>query len=168
MRPAPSFFLMSLYGWGGFIWLYVKRVYYCFLQCAVQESKVLSSIHDSTGQQKGCWAIKNNRNHHQPSCRHFVSEVWGLGRAVLRQRRPFWRVPGQSSLHFSWAPAHAFLQANLPLLPPQNTPASQHNVGSYPKGQRLSSILQTNNPMYARWIGGLGLSYTFSFISKHN
>lgn len=127
---------MFLYGWGWFIYLYMNSIYYCYLQCAVHKSIFLSSTRDLMGQQKGCWAIKNNLNHHQPSRRHFVSEFWGLGRAALRWRRPYWRS-GLIILTFllhTPAPAHTFSEANLPLPPPQNTPASQQKWGRIPKG----------------------------------
>lgn len=69
-------FLMVLSGWGWFIYLCMNRICSRYLQCAVQESKVLPPIHDWMGHQKCCWAIKNNLNHHRLSCCHFVSEVW--------------------------------------------------------------------------------------------
>lgn len=165
MRPAPSFFLMFLYGWGWFIYLYMNRIYYCYLQCAVHESIFLSSTRDLMGQQKGCWAIKNNLNHHQPSRRHCVSGPWTSSAEVKAALLTFQVNHPYISL------AHSSTSTHLSWGEPPTPAASEHTcqsteVGSYPKGQQLSSIRQTNNPMYAGWTGGLGMSYTFSLYIK--
>lgn len=53
----------------------------------------------------------------------------------------------------------------LPLLPPQNTAASQHKARSNPAPARppmAATHQDKQQPGHVRWTGGLGRSYTFS------
>lgn len=108
-------------------------MYYCYLQCAVQQSEVLSSIRDSMGQQKGCRAIKNDLNH-QPSCRRFVSEFWGLGRAALRWRRLIQVDHPYISL------ARCSTSTRLSWGEPPTPAASEHTCQSPERGVRAATL----------------------------